>query len=341
MVGLEPRLEEVMSLLGESDRSVCMLGIHGTGGIGKTTLAKALYNKIFHQFEGACFLFDVREASMKYHGIVRLQQTLLSEILEEKRMKFNSVDEGISILRHRLSHKNVLLVLDNADQLDQLEQLAGECDWFGCGSKVIITTRNKQLLIARNVEKTYEMMKLNDHDSLELFCWHAFKLSQPPKGYQDMSNCASRYAQGLPLALKLIGSNLAHRNLEEWRSTLEQYERIPERTIHEILKMSYDCLPDNAKRIFLDIACFFKATIFVRIEDMVEACDFGRFYFEVLVEKSLISISDNGTLGMHDLIQKIGREIVRQEAPSKPNKRSRIWYYKDVLKLLRENLVSI
>ncbi|XP_028769783.1 TMV resistance protein N-like isoform X2 [Neltuma alba] len=341
MVGLEPRLEEVMSLLDESARSVCMLGIHGTGGIGKTTLAKALYNTIFYQFEGACFLFDVREASMKHHGnegIVRLQHTLLSEILGEKRIKFSSVDEGISILRHRLSHKKVLLVLDDVDQPDRLEQLAGGCDWFGCGSKVIITTRNKQLLIARNVEKTYEMMGLNDHDSLELFCWHAFKLSQPPKGYQDMSNCASRYAQGLPLALKLIGSNLAHRNLEEWKSTLEQYEKIPERTTHEILKMSYDCLPDNAKRIFLDIACFFKAETFVYIEDMVEACDFGRFYFEVLVEKSLITISDNGKLGMHDLIQQMGREIVRQEAPSNPDKRSRIWYYKDVLKLLRDNL---
>ncbi|XP_054779035.1 TMV resistance protein N-like [Prosopis cineraria] len=339
MVGLEPRIEKVMSLLGETDDRVCMLGIHGTGGIGKTTLAKALYNTIFYQFEGACFLFDVREESTKYHGMVRLQQTLLSEILEEKRIKFSSVDEGISILRHRLSHKKVLLVLDDVDQLDQLEQLAGGCDWFGCGSKVIITTRNKQLLVARDIEKTYEMTALNDYDSLELFCWHAFHLSHPPKGYQDMASHAIRYAQGLPLALRLIGSNLAHRNLEEWRSTLEQYERIPERTIHNILKMSYDCLQDNAKRIFLDIACFFKAKTFVYIEDIIEAFDFGgRFYFEVLVEKSLVTISGIGKLCMHDLIQQMGREIVRQEAPSSLDKRSRIWYYKDVLKVLCENL---
>ncbi|XP_054777800.1 disease resistance protein RPV1-like [Prosopis cineraria] len=96
MVGVEPRIEEVMSLLNKSDDRVCMFGIHGTGGVGKTTIDKAIYNSIFYQFEGSCFLFDVKEASNKYQGIVRLQQTLLSEILEEKRMKFGSIDEGIS-----------------------------------------------------------------------------------------------------------------------------------------------------------------------------------------------------------------------------------------------------
>ncbi|XP_054777353.1 TMV resistance protein N-like isoform X1 [Prosopis cineraria] len=341
MVGLEPRIERLKSLLDHSNNGVCMVGIYGTGGIGKTTLAKALYNSIFYQFEGACFLFDVREASKKYQGIVHLQQALISEILEEKKTKFSSVDEGISRIKHRLSHKRVLLVLDDVDEVEQLEKLAGGCDWFGCGSKVIITTRNKQLLIVHNVEKTYEMKKLDDHDSLELFCWHAFHLIQPPKGYENMSKRVISYANGLPLALKLVGSNLAHKNLEEWRSTLEQYERIMERTILDILKISYDCLQDGAKRIFLDIACFFKEEALETVEEKLAAYDFGaRFYIEILVDKSLVTVADSGNLGMHDLIQQMGREIVRQEAPSNPCKRSRLWHCKDVLEVLRENLGS-
>ncbi|KAK4259597.1 hypothetical protein QN277_005913 [Acacia crassicarpa] len=340
IVGLEPCIEELKPLLNEADdNSVCMLGIHGIGGIGKITLAKALYNSISYRFEGACFLFDVNEASKKYKGIVHLQQTLLSEILEEKKMKFGSVHEGISKLKHRLSHKKVLLVLDDVDEAEQLEQLAGGCDWFGCGSKIIITTRNKQLLIARNVQKIYEMKELNEHYSLELFSWHAFRLSQPPKCYESVSVGVTRYVRGLPLALKLIGSNMAHRNLEECRQILERYQQIPGRTILDILKISYDYLQDAAKPIFMDIACFFKDEKLKFVEDILGTCyDGTRFYIEVLVDKSLITIHNNGCLGMHVLIQQMGREIIKQEAASNIGKCSRLWYYKDVLNVLRENL---
>ncbi|KAI9086121.1 hypothetical protein K1719_031842 [Acacia pycnantha] len=338
MVGLEPRIEKVISPLNKSDKGVCMLGIYGTGGIGKTTLAKAIYNSIFYHFDGACFLFDVNEASKKFQGIANLQQKLLSEILEEKITRFGSASQGISKIKHRLSDKRVLLVLDDVDEIEQLEQLAGGCDWFGCGSKVIITTRNKQLLSSHNVYRTYDMVGLNRSDSLELFCWHAFHMSLPPKGYQHISTHVISYANGHPLALKLIGSNLAKKNLKEWRSILEQYDQMPERTIQEILLISYDCLQDGAKVTFLDIACFFKWEILGSIEERVEACDYGaRFYLEVLIDKSLMAINDHGSLIMHNLIKQMGREIVRREAPSNPGKRSRLWNHKDVLEVLREN----
>jgi len=66
MVGLDTRFEEVKSVLHvESNDTVRMLGIYGAGGIGKTTFAAYLYDKIRHHFESSTFLLNVREKSDK------------------------------------------------------------------------------------------------------------------------------------------------------------------------------------------------------------------------------------------------------------------------------------
>jgi hypothetical protein len=61
------------------------------------------------------------------------------------------------LIKERLHLKRILLVLDDVDKLDQLEKLAGKADWFGLGSRIIITTRDKHLLRAHGVESIYPM----------------------------------------------------------------------------------------------------------------------------------------------------------------------------------------
>ncbi|CAJ2634175.1 unnamed protein product [Trifolium pratense] len=111
-VGLDHHTENVKSLLDDTDHSVCMLGIYGLGGIGKTELAKALYNKIVHQFEAASFLANVREKSNKINGLGELQKTLLSEMFERPETELGSTSKGIYEIKHKLGKKKVLLVLD-------------------------------------------------------------------------------------------------------------------------------------------------------------------------------------------------------------------------------------
>ncbi|XP_027368582.1 uncharacterized protein LOC113874561 [Abrus precatorius] len=338
VIGHQSRIQEVKSLLDiESSNTVYMVGIHGTGGIGKTTLAKALYNLTFNQFECAIFLEGVRETSSNM-GLVHLQEAILSKLLEGKTIRFGSVDEGAARLKERLRNRRILLVLDDIDSVEQLEKLAGKSNWFGSGSRIIITTRDKHVLAVHDVEKRYEMKELNDDEALQLFSWKAFKMSQPPINYEDVSNRAVGYAKGLPLALKVIGSNLVRKSVQECEYALKQYERIPERKIQDILKVSYDYLSEIAQYVFLDIACFFKGESMEYVERILEKCDFYPTYnIGILVDKSLLTVDQYGHLRMHDLVQDMGKEVVRQEAPRKPGERSRLCFQEDVIRVLKEN----
>ena len=67
-VGIQSCVQEVKDLLGVDGNGRRVVGIWGTSGIGKTTIAKAVYNAIAHKFQGRCFLADVRETLTSREG---------------------------------------------------------------------------------------------------------------------------------------------------------------------------------------------------------------------------------------------------------------------------------
>ncbi|PNY10327.1 disease resistance protein (TIR-NBS-LRR class) [Trifolium pratense] len=337
-VGLVSRVQKLNSLLEiESDEVVQMVGIFGMGGLGKTTLACAVYNCIADRFDSLCFLANVRDNSKKY-GLVQVQEMLLSELAGEKDLNLCSLNKGISIIKSRLSGKKILLILDDVDRLEQLEALAGGLDWFGSGSRVIITTRNKHLLHVQRIERVYELEGLKDGEALELFAWNAFKTKEIDPSYVDISKRAVRYSNGLPLSVEIIGSDLYGKTKSEWKSALDTYENIPHQTIQKILTVSYDGLTEREKEIFLDITCFFKG---YKLSDVANILTRGRgfnpdYAIQVLIDKSLIKI-DHCHVRIHDMIEDMGREIVRLESASKPGERSRLWFSTDILHVFKEN----
>ncbi|XP_047148609.1 disease resistance protein Roq1-like [Vigna umbellata] len=342
-VGLSARVLKVKKLLDVgSDGVVHMIGIHGMGGLGKTTLALAVYNSIADDFDQSCFLLNVREESNK-HELKDLQSILLSKMLREKNIILTSWQEGASMIQERLGRKKVLLILDDVDNREQLQAFAGRADWFGPGSRVIITTRDKQLLKSYEIERTYEVEELNENDSLKLLIWNAFKRENVDPSYQDVLKRVVTYASGLPLALEVIGSNLVGKSVEEWESAIEHYKRIPNGEILEILKVSYDALGKEEQSVFLDIACFFKGSSLEEVEHILRVLyDHSmKHHIGVLVDKSLIKVlwddEGFGEIEMHDLIEDMGRHIDRQKSPEKPGKRRRLWLGKDILHVLKHN----
>ncbi|XP_050243019.1 disease resistance protein RUN1-like isoform X8 [Quercus robur] len=337
-VGVDSRAKAVESHLEIKVNDFRMVGIHGLGGIGKTTIAKAVYNRIFKHFEGSCFLENVRESSETNDGMIQLQEKLLFNILRGKHLKVVSVARGTNMIEEMLLRKRILVILDDVDKSKQIENLFGNYDWFASGSRVLITTRDKHLL--DNLGKvctTYKVTELDKCEALELFNQHAFKGNKLEEDYSKLANQVIQYANGLPLALTIIGSDLCGKTRSEWESAIQQYGKIPKGDIYKLLKVSYDGLEEVEKDIFLDIACFFKGMNKDNVVNILDACDlYPTFNIPNLVNKCLITIS-HGILWMHDLVQQMGREIVRQESPKILNKRSRLWHYEDALEVLTGN----
>ncbi|KAM1030009.1 hypothetical protein FF1_033914 [Malus domestica] len=336
LVGMDSRVNEVISCLDTGLNNVCMLGIWGMGGMGKTTIAEVVFDRIRSRFDAYSFLANVREVTEK-QGLVHLHKQLLSDILFESSVDVHNIHMGINKIRQRLRTRMVLIILDDVDQLEQLEALCGH-SWFGSGSRIIITSRDEHLLCTYGVDKMYKVKPLTDDEALQLFCRKAFKKDQVGEDFLELSKNVVEYANGLPLAIEVLGSFLFGRSVEVWSSALDRLKENPDRRITDVLKVSFDALQDVEKKVFLDIACFFKGEDKDRVTRILESsCGYRPdIDIAVLMEKSLLTLFGR-KLWMHDLIQELGWEIVRRECCEEPGKRSRLWLPKDIIHVFVNN----
>ncbi|KAL7587806.1 hypothetical protein Lser_V15G37339 [Lactuca serriola] len=320
-------MQRLKSELQIGSGGVLMIGIWGVGGGGKSTLASSVYGEICREFDGCCFVENIREEASRY-GCGKLQEKILSE------MNVNRVGGGLRLINNRFCHKKVLIVLDDVDQLDQLKALAGSHDWFGEGSRILITTRDVHVLIAHKVDVIHNISLLNNDEAMKLFHKHAHRDQRPLEDYELLSKEVVSYAGGLPLALTVIGSFLCDKNIHEWKSALARLKDIPNDDIVGKLKISFDGLTKVEKDLFLDIACFFRWEKKDRAMEILDACGFHPVIgVKVLIQKALITVSEYGEFDMHDLVQEMGHYIVRVEHPKNPEKRSRVWEDEDVRKI--------
>jgi len=317
------------------------IGIWGMGGIGKTTIARQMFAKHFAQYDSACFMENVSEEIEKF-GRRYIRNKLFSELL--KRQITASDILGGTFIERIFSGRKVFFVLDDVGNAAQLEYLCAELDDLGPNSRLIITARDRHTLRGK-VDVIYEVTKWNFEESLRLFSLGAFKQNHPKEGFKLLSQRAVAYAGGVPLALKILGSHFYSRSPEFWEPELKNLENKGEslRGIQEVLKVSYNGLTVREKEMFLDIAFFFKDEKRDFVTRILDACGFNAAAGIVTLEdKALITISYDNKIQMHDLLQQMAFDIVRQKkdrTSRDPEKCSRLRDIKEVCDVLKNSKV--
>ncbi|CAN6804025.1 unnamed protein product, partial [Brassica oleracea] len=336
LIGMSTHMENLELLLSLGSNDVRMIGIWGPSGIGKSTIARVLFNQHYHQFPFSVFMEEIKKLWPRpyydeYSVKLQLHKEFMSRIINQEDMKI----QHLGVVEDRLKDKRVLAILDDVDHSLQIDAIAKEARWFGPGSRIIITTQDKRLLNARRINHIYKVQFPPDDEALEIFCTYAFSQKSPHDGFKELAWEVTKLAGNLPLGLRVMGSHLKGKPKKEWQEELPRLRSRLDGEIESILKFSYDALCEENQALFLHLACFFDGETLETVEGWCLEKNFVgvKGCLRVLAEKSFISFKW-GYIKMHDLLARLGREIVRKQSIYQPGDRQFLVHAGDICRVL-------
>lgn len=338
----------VKLLLDQQDqRRVQVLPIIGMGGLGKTTLAKMVYNN-----QGVQQHFELKMwhcVSDNFDSIA-----LLKSIIELAISGRCDMPDTIELLQKQLEQvigqKRFMLVLDdvwNEDERkweDVLKPLL--CSVGGPGSVIVVTTRSEKVASIMQTLGPHKLTCLTEEDSWKLFARKAYSngVEQAQAELVSIGRRIVKKCRGLPLALKTMGGLLSSKQkVQEWKAIEERNIRdtvTGKDEIMSILKLSYIHLSSEMKQCFAFLAVFPKGCLmykeeliqlwmangFIQEKGTMDLILRGESIFDELVWRSFLQDKQDSynhytyltiDCKMHDLMHDLAKDVTDECASVK------------------------
>ncbi|KAG5227228.1 disease resistance protein [Salix suchowensis] len=334
--GRDKEKEELISMLLANSDDLSVYAIHGMGGLGKTTLAQLVNSdaSVERRFDLRIWVcvsddFDIR----------RLTRAII-ESIEDKPCTLQELDTLQRHLQEKLIGRRFLLVLDDVwDHYHEKWNALKDALRVGAGGcAIVITTRLMQVADRMATIPIHQMGRLSEDDSWLLFERHAFgaRRREEYMHLESIGKAIVNKCNGLPLALKALGSSLRSKRSElQWLSVQEsEIWNLPDECgrILPALKLSYNNLPPHLKQCF-GFCCMFRkdyvmkkdqlvklwmANGFIDPEGQMDLHETGYEIFDDLVGRSIFQeVKEDGigniTCKIHDLMHDLAKSVMREE----------------------------
>ncbi|KAF5949358.1 hypothetical protein HYC85_011351 [Camellia sinensis] len=255
------------------DSNVKMIGVYGTGGVGKTTMVEEIGRQVKNG------LFDEVVVAVVSQGanVSNIQGQLADRLNLE--LKGETEVGKANKLWNRLNNgKKNLIILDDMWQELKLNTIGIPItDGNNC-CKVVITSRIRGVLEKMNVDRYVPMQVLLEKEAWALFKTKVGHSVDSPE-LHDIADLVCKECGGLPVAILAVGATLKDKKKYVWEDVLDQLNDSMLKNIVGInpkvyasLKLSYDRLESNdAKSCFL-LCCFFPEDAEISIEVLARHC---------------------------------------------------------------------
>nr|ACG63527.1 resistance protein RGA2 [Triticum dicoccoides] len=309
LVGIDGPKYELVKWLRNGEDEQKVVSIVGCAGLGKTTLAKQVYDELRINFEYRAFVSISRSPDMA---------TILKCVLSQFHAQDYSSDESeipklVDQIRDLLQDKRYFGLIDDIWDMKTWDVLKCALCKNSCGSVIMTTTRIYDVAkscCSSNGDLVYNIQPLSVADSEKLFLNRVFGHEKgfPPE-LKEVSKDVLKKCGGLPLAINAISILLAaEENKEEWGHVglssvfAERHKKPDIDAMKYILSLSYFDLPPHLRSCLLYLAMFPEDCLiekerlvhrwisegFIRNEDGEDLVEVGERYLYELVNRSLI-----------------------------------------------------